>query len=231
MIAALAGALLLALLPVPTLDGPVVDRAGVLSQPERARLDALARAAHDAGGQGKGPQLAFLIVPSLEGEPIETYSIRVAEKWKLGARDRDDGLLFIVSIEDRVARIEVGGGLEGDLTDVQAGRIVREIMAPAFGQGGFGAGLRAGAEASLNALGVDVGQPKAPRQDEAPIHPLLLLAVVAILFFGARALGIPIRLGGTGSFGGSGGGRRGGGGGGYRGGGGGFSGGGASGRW
>lgn len=230
MIAALAGALLLALLPVPTLDGPVVDRAGVLSQPERARLDELARAAQAAAG-GKGPQLAFLVVPSLEGEPIESYSIRVAEKWKLGAKDRDDGLLFVVSIEDRVARIEVGGGLEGELTDVQAGRIVREIMAPAFAQGGFGAGLRAGAEASLSALDVDVGQPKAPRRDEAPINPLLLFAAVVAFYFVARALGIPIRLGGPGGFGGSGGGRRGGGGGGYRGGGGGFSGGGASGRW
>lgn len=228
MIAALAGALLLALLPVPTLDGPVVDRAGVLSQPERARLDQIARAAREAQG-GKGPQLAFLIVPTLEGEPIESYSIRVAEKWKLGSKGRDDGLLFVLATEDREVRIEVGGGLEGELTDVQSGRIIREIMAPAFQQGGYGAGLRAGAEQALGLLGVDVGQAKAPLRDEAPINPLLLFAGMVAFWFIARWLGIPIRLGGPGGFGG-GGGRRGGGGG-YRGGGGGFSGGGASGRF
>ena len=230
MIAALASALVLALVPVPSLDGPVVDRAGVLGPSEKARLDDLARAARDANG-GKGPQLGFLIVPSLDGEPIESFSIRVAEAWKLGAETRDDGLLFVVSIEDRAARIEVGGGLEGDLTDVQAGRIIRDRMLPAFRQGAYGAGLQAGAADALSQLGVDAGQPP-PRDGGAPINPLILAVVLVAFAIGARFLGIPIRFGGPGGFGGfGGGGRRGGGGGGYRGGGGGFSGGGASGRW
>ncbi|HWV39319.1 MAG TPA: TPM domain-containing protein, partial [Vulgatibacter sp.] len=134
MIAALAGALLFALLPVPRLVGPVVDQAGVLAPAEAARLEGFARAALAADG-GKGPQLAFLVVRSLDGEPIESFSIRVAEAWKLGDAGRDDGLLFVLSIDDREARIEVGGGIEGELTDVQAGRIIRDRMLPEFRRG------------------------------------------------------------------------------------------------
>lgn len=222
---------LLALLPVPSLSGPVVDRAGVLSQAEAAGLDALARRSLDGGG----PQLAFLIVPSLEGEVIEDYSMRVAEKWKLGSRERDDGLLFVVSIGDRVARIEVGGGIEGALTDVQAGRIVREIMIPAFRREAYGEGLHAAALRSLGHLGVEGGElPPAASDDFDPLSVLAFLVLVAIVFVFRRYIPVGDDTGGY--RGGSGGGSRGGGGyrgggGGYRGGGGGFSGGGASGKW
>ncbi len=232
MIAALAGALVLALVPVPTLTGPVVDKAGVLSQPERVRLEELARAAHATNG-GNGPQLAFLLIPSLEGEPIESYSIRVGEKWKLGSAKEDNGLLFVVSIEDRTLRMEVGGGIEGEITDVQSNRIVREIITPAFREGGYGGGLRAGAEQALRLLDVDVGQGKGARggEEASPLELLIFLIVIAGAFFLSRMLGIPLGRGGFGGGGRGGFGGRGGGGGGYRGGGGGFSGGGSSGRW
>lgn len=228
-------ALFLALVSVPTLSGPVVDTAGALSQPERVRLERLAQEARASSG-GDGPQLAFLIVPSLEGEPIESYSIRVAERWKLGSKGRDNGLLFVVALEERTVRIEVGGGLEGELTDALSSRIIRETIVPAFRDGAYGAGLRAGAGRALAAIGVETSEaPRGARerQEGAPI-PIIFIIAVFILLGIARSLGFPIGGRGGPWMGGPRGGggyRGGGGGGGYRGGGGGFSGGGSSGRW
>lgn len=239
-VAALAVGLVLAALPVPSLTGPVVDRAGAIPAPDEARLDSLARAARAANG-GRGPQLAFLVVPSLEGEPIEEYSIRVAEAWKLGGAQEDNGVLFVVAVNDHQMRIEVGNGVEGELTDAQSGRIIRETMAPLFRQNRYGEGLYAGAARALDALGVrsaDLPGPEAYRQRATrhqPIGPWFLL-FFAIPFFLLRLLGGRHRRtfwtgpGGFGGFGGGGFGGRGGGGG-YHGGGGGFSGGGSSGSW
>jgi len=236
---ALAAALLFALLPVPRLTGPVVDQAGVLSAREEAQLAELSRRAMAADG-GTGPQVAFLIVPSLEGEPIEAYSIRVAEAWKLGTAEKDNGLLFVVSTGDRKMRIEVGGGLEGEITDAQASRIIREILAPAFRANRYGDGLLAAAGTALSYAGVDVGQAprRSPQHGERRGIPLVALIFFAMFFLG-RILGGRRRgafwLGaGMGTLGHRhrGGGFGGGGfGGGFRGGGGGFSGGGASGSW
>ena len=104
---------------MPPLTGPVVDAAGLLGAGEVERLSRLARSAR-AREDGQGVQLQYLLVRSLEGEPIEDYSIRVAEAWKIGTRGRDNGVLVTVAVEDRAVRIEVGGGLEGGLTDVQS---------------------------------------------------------------------------------------------------------------
>lgn len=230
---ATVAAFLLALLPVPNLTGPVVDQAGLLKPAEAQRLDQLARDARAAEG-GQGPQLAFLIVRSLEGEPIEDYSIRVAEKWKLGTKGKDNGLLFVVSLDDRRMRIEVGGGLEGEITDAQSSRIIREILTPAFRQGRYGEGLYVAAQTALAYTGVEVGaKGRHPQEGEnrgIPAVSLLFFLIFAILFGlgGGRRRGFWI--GGPGGFGGFGGGGFGGGGG-YRGGGGGFSGGGSSGSW
>jgi uncharacterized protein len=233
----LAAALLFALLPVPQLTGPVVDQAGVLSPRDKARLDDLARRAL-AAENGTGPQLAFLIVPSLEGEPIEDYSIRVAEAWKLGTAEKDNGLLFVVSTGDRQMRIEVGGGLEGEITDVQSAQIIRQILVPAFRANAYGEGLLAAAGTALSLTGVDIGQvQRAPQEGERRGIPFVALLFFAIFFIsrvlggrgrGAFWLGAGLGSLGGGRYRGGGGGF---GGGGFGGGGGGFSGGGASGNW
>ncbi len=234
---ALAAALFVAVLPVPPLTGPVVDRTGTLSAPEIARLEGLARDARAAKG-GRGPQLGFLLVPSLEGEPVEDFAIRVGEAWKLGGAKEDNGVLFVVSTQDRHMRIEVGNGVEGELPDAEASRIIRDEMAPAFRVGAYGQGLERGARRALAKLGVQAGadapvQRRAPRPQEGmPLGSLifLLLFVLPLLFRGRRrrrayGLGLP---GAYGTLGGYRGGRVGGS---WGGGGGGFSGGGASGRW
>ncbi len=251
-LALLAAAPARALVPVPPLTGPVVDLAGIIDRNAEARLDALCRAARAQQG-GKAVQLQFLTVPSLEGEPISDFSIRVAEAWKIGTKGADNGVLVTVSRDDRTVRIEVGGGLEGDLTDVQASRIIRDTIVPAFRAGRFGDGLYDAGVQILGALGSlppDVAAP--PRSRPAMHFSSLAVVLFVVLFilvrifsgFGFRRRrslwGLPwILMGGGSPWGGGsrwggggwGGGGLGGGGGGWSGGGGGFSGGGASGRW
>jgi len=70
-------------------------------------------------------QIAILIINTLDGETIEEYSLRVAEKWKLGQKDKDNGVLLLIAVDDHKMRIEVGEGLEDALTDAQSNRIIR----------------------------------------------------------------------------------------------------------
>jgi len=98
-------------------------------------------------------QIAVLIISSLEGESIEEYSIRVAEKWKLGQKDKDNGVLLLVAVDDHKMRIEVGSGLEGVLTDALSSRIIRNEMAPNFRRADFDAGVTAGVDGIIAAIG------------------------------------------------------------------------------
>ncbi len=240
--------------PVPRLTGPVVDPAGALDAGWEKRLGDLSRAARAQNG-GTGPQLQYLLVSTLDGEAIEDFSMRVAEAWKLGTRGKDDGVLVVVAVKDRKVRIEVGGGLEGGLTDAQSGRIIRSAIVPAFREGRYGDGLYAAGQQVLGALGaLPQGMSQAPRRQVAdrtsniPVLGVLLgflfgmgspfLVILIIAFIVIRAIagsggrgprGPRSPWGGSGL--GGGGGFSGGGGGGWSGGGGGFSGGGASGSW
>ena len=137
---------------VPGLTGPVVDEAGLLDVRDRRRLEGLSRAAWEGNAQHR-VQLQYLLVRSLEGDDIEGFAVRVFEKWKLGERGRDNGVLVVVSREDRKIRIETGYGNEGALTDAQAGRIIRSTISPAFREGRYGDGLLAAGVQILSALG------------------------------------------------------------------------------
>lgn len=230
-----------AAVPVPALTGPVVDEAGLLRGADARRLADLATRAR-AAADGQGVQLQYLVVRSLEGEPIEDYSMRVAEAWKLGTKGQDNGVLVTVAVEDRAVRIEVGGGLEGGLTDAQSSRIIRGTIVPAFRAGRFGAGLYDAGVQILGALGALPSGVAPVRRAPPATHfsALAILAIFVLIFIARVATGFTPRRrsalwwggpwgGGGGRWGG--GGFGGGGGGGWSGGGGGFSGGGASGRW
>jgi uncharacterized protein len=221
-------------LDVPPLTGRVIDRANVLSPQIESQLQAQL----ESYERTTAHQLAVLTVPSLEGDPIEDYTLRVAENWKLGKKGKDDGILLFVAVEDRKIRIEVGYGLEGDVPDAFVGRIIRDVMAPAFRQGDLGFGISRAVSAIMAATG---GQGEAlppPRRtrshDGGGLSPYLLLGIVVLFFLGGgRGMGgfiVGSALGGMGRGGGFGGGgsRQSGG---FRGGGGGFGGGGASGGW
>ena len=124
-------------LDVPALKGRVNDRAHLLSASAAARIeDKLQKLEED-----KGAQVVVLTVDSLGGGPLEEYSLRVAETWKLGRAGQDDGALLLIAKNDRSMRLEVGYGLEPVLTDVMTKRILDQILRPSFRAGDFDGGV------------------------------------------------------------------------------------------
>lgn len=144
-------ALFAAKISVPTMNGPVNDTANILSSTEEKALDSYLR---NLDSQ-TGIQIAVLTIKSLNGIPLEEYSLAVAEEWKLGQKGQDNGALLLVSYNDRQLRIETGYGLEGSLTDVTSGLIIRTVIAPYFQQGEYGEGIIAGIQTMA---GIAVGE-------------------------------------------------------------------------
>jgi len=133
---------------VPSLTARVTDLTGTLTSAQQAALEEKLQAFEVE----KGSQVAVLMVPTTEPEDIEQYSIRVAEKWKLGRKGADDGALLIIAKDDRRVRIEVGYGLEGVLTDAMGKRIISDDIVPRFKQGDFYGGVTAGVERILSVI-------------------------------------------------------------------------------
>ena len=131
------------LVPVPELTGRVVDTVSLLDPGSRQAIDSYLEGLEER----KGSQVVVLIVESTGPEPIEEFSIRVAEAWQIGRGDVDDGVILVVARSDRRMRIEVGYGLEGAIPDITAKRIIADIMAPHFREQDFGGGIQAGVEA------------------------------------------------------------------------------------
>lgn len=130
-------------LAIPPLSGPVVDKAGILSRDESEKIENFLL---DLNNRSQ-VQIAVLIIPSLEGESIEDYSMQVAEKWKLGSKEKDSGALLVVAVNDKKLRIEAGYGLEENLTDSRSGQIIRNVIAPQFRSGNYGEGIYDGLKA------------------------------------------------------------------------------------
>ncbi|MBX2895557.1 MAG: TPM domain-containing protein [Cyclobacteriaceae bacterium] len=136
--------------PVPELWGTRVhDDAQVIKHETIEALEAQLKAYEDSTSN----QIAILTVSSLDGETIEEYSLRVAEKWKLGQQDKDNGVLLLIAVDDHKMRIEVGHGLEGVLTDALCNRIIRNEMAPAFRRADFDGGITAAITAITKGIG------------------------------------------------------------------------------
>jgi uncharacterized protein len=204
-------------------------------------------------------QIAVLMIPSLKGDNLEDYSIRLADTWKIGQAGKDNGVILLIVKNDRKLRIEVGYGLEGVLPDGLAGSIIRNQIAPFFKKGQFFHGINHGTSAIMKAISPTfrpiepkVGGvsplPAAPSESESkPTDIFGVLFVLLIIGFSITILywisnwiikhNVTFGSGPAGFSGGgfSGGGFSGGGfsggGGGFSGGGGGFGGGGASGSW
>lgn len=144
-------------LEVPPLKERVNDFAGMLSPAAKQQLsDTLGRLE-----QTDSTQIVVLTVPSLEGEVLEEFSIKVAEKWKIGQKGFDNGAILLIAQKDRKIRIEVGYGLEGTLTDLMAGRIIRNVIVPQFKAGNFDQGVTDGVQAMI---GVVRGEYQAPEK-------------------------------------------------------------------
>ena len=232
-------------LEIPPLRGRINDNAGLLSETSKNELEAYLAGLERASGV----QVALLTIPSLSGENLESYSLRVVEEWELGSKEADNGVLLLVTLDEREIRIEVGYGLESVLTDAKSGFIIRDVIVPEFKKGNYSEGIVAGlrtigevVSGDLTITDEQIEQSERSDGGGVPIFALIFLAVFIIgsigrrsryrrrgvsplgAFFVGSMLGSAFRGRSTsGGFGG--------GGGGFGGGGGGFGGGGASGGW
>lgn len=189
---------------VPPLVGRVVDQTGTLSATDADALQQKIRAFEAR----KGSQIAVLIVPTTAPESIEQYSIGVAQVWKIGRRQFDDGVLLVIAKNDHHLRIEVGYGLEGALTDVTSKRIIDEIITPKFRSGDFAGGISAGVDRIMRVIEgeklpapVQV-QPASPQGLQPTwllehVNPLNPFVIFAVFVMGAILRGTLGRLMGS----------------------------------
>ena len=146
--------------------------------------------------------MVVAIFRSLEGESLEDYSIRLAEQWKVGQKGLDNGVIFLVFLQDRKMRLEVGYGLEPTLTDAIASTILSTVVAPRFREGRVADGIAAGLDAIDAAIrGEFRAAPREKRRDDVPMMvPLLftVLVILGIVFAGFRNAAYARRNGWTG---------------------------------
>jgi uncharacterized protein len=175
----------LAQVPVPLLRAPVTDLTNTLTPDQIATLDQRLRQFEAT----KGSQIAVLFVPTTQPETIEQYSIRVAEGWRLGREDADDGVLLLVAKEDRTVRIEVGHGLEGALPDVLANRITDQVIVPRFREGDFYGGVVSAIDRIIALVeGEPLPEPLRRPEDQAPQGIGSALPIVLMLVFVASGI-------------------------------------------
>lgn len=122
------------------LNNPVIDEAKILSASDKQGIETKLRSLNDRGLA----QAAVVIVPTTNGEDIFDYSMKVADRWKLGKKDTDQGLLMVVAVNDRKMYILTGYGLEGTIPDAVAKRIISDDITPRFKQGDYAGGITAG---------------------------------------------------------------------------------------
>lgn len=172
-------------LEVPYLGGRVNDEADMMPPAAEQRVEQILAALEEK----TGAQVAVLTVPSLEGDPIDDFSIRVAETWKLGRGKFDDGALLLISRDDRQMRLEVGYGLEGVLPDALSRRILDEQLRPRFRSGDFGGGIEAAAQ-SIATLVSGEGELPPPSRSKGSRRDLGGLLLFFILVVGNVLLGL-----------------------------------------
>lgn len=162
---------------LPTLSSHVTDLTGTLSESQRSELESRL-------GQfekQKGSQVAVLIVPTTQPEAIEQYSMRVAEKWKLGRTGVDDGVLLVIAKDDHKLRIDVGYGLEGALSDIITKRIIEERITPEFKRGNFFAGIKTGVDSILAVIsGEQLPAPKVHEDYSNSAGGLFVILIFAL---------------------------------------------------
>ena len=166
-------------LEVPQLRGRVNDYANMISASAESRIETVARGLEESDST----QIVVLTIPSLEEEDLEGYSIRVAETWGIGQAEYDNGVLLLVAQAERRVRIEVGYGLEGVFTDLQAGRIIDYDIVPYFKAGQFDDGMVRGVEAIASTVRGEyqAGEQTAPKPrtgSRVGLFPFFILLVI-----------------------------------------------------
>lgn len=174
-------------LTFPALTGRVVDDAGLLSVPDRAALTESL-----AGLEAKTTdQLVIVTLKSLQGVAIEDYGYQLGRHWKIGQKDKNNGVLLIVAASERKVRFEIGYGLEGTLTDAMTRFIIEKSILPRFKAGDFPGGIKQGTETIIQVLTGDstdikrqAAQSAASNNNRAiadtPTWPAVALGVAAV---------------------------------------------------
>jgi uncharacterized protein len=189
-------------LDVPQLNGRINDGAKLLSPHATTQLEQKL-----AGFERETTnQIVVLTVPSLQGDDIDQFSIRVAEQWKIGQQGKDNGVLLVIAQAERKVRIEVGMGLQGVLPDITASKIIREVMRPHLKSGNFDQGINVGTDAIMAATkGEFKATPqdaaKRPHKKKSSFSTFLVITVIVAVVCGmlsrylggaAGAIGLPL---------------------------------------
>jgi uncharacterized protein len=183
-------------LQLPSLSSPVMDLAGMLNESERSDLSNYAYEIYTHNG----PQITILTVPDLQGYPIEEFSIRVAEKWQLGTKEKDNGLLVVISKREHQMRIEVGNGIEGEITDYDTTKYTKELWPEYFRRNEFHDGLKIFMEdvATKFNIKTEPGHKvirRAPSRSPIRGGNFIIIAIALILAFGSILFKKPIGRG------------------------------------
>ena len=178
---------------VPALKGRVNDYAKIIRDSDEREIEEYLAGVE----QSTGIQIAVLTMPSLGGEDIASFGIKVADKWDIGDKDKDNGAILIVAYAEHDLRIEVGDGLEGSLTDAKCGLILRNVIVPEFKNGNYSAGIKKGimnmgaiatGDESAVSRSVREGEDNSGDDSLVPVFAILvwLIFFVSMISAGAR---------------------------------------------
>ncbi len=172
----------LAALEVPQLKGRVNDLADMLSSQSEQEIESMLKQLE----QTDSTQIVLLTIPSLAGDVLESFSMKVVEKWKIGQKGLDNGALLLIARDERKIRIEVGYGLEGKLTDLICGRIISREIVPRFRRGQMDEGIRAGITAMVAAVRGEYTASSTPsgKKQNADPYGMIFLLMFLYVFIG-----------------------------------------------
>ena len=170
---------------VPSIQGRVSDYAKIIRDSDEREIEEYLAGLE----QSTGIQIAVLTMPSLEGEDISSFGIKVADKWNLGDKEKDNGAILIVAYKEHDLRIEVGDGLEASLTDVKCGLILRNVIVPEFRDGNYSKGILEGVknmgavasgDESAISRSVREGEDSSDDDDFVPVFVILVWLIIFI---------------------------------------------------
>ena len=164
-------------LPAPP-QGWFNDYAGLVSPGEARRLDEKLRRLDEE----TSTQVVVAVFPKLPSPSLEDFTVRTAESWRVGREELDNGAILFVFVEDRIARIEIGYGLEGALPDALAGRILDEQAVPRFRRGDWAGGLEAGIDGIAAAVRGEYTVPEPAKPRGASLTVLLVVLLLLVVF-------------------------------------------------
>lgn len=141
-------------IPRPTSDFFVNDFANVISEEDEKAIFDMSKTLYE--NSGNSTQVVVVTINSLEGNSLEEFANRLFNTWGIGSRDKNDGVLLLLSVGDRQSRIEIGYGLEGILPDGKTGRIQDEYMIPYYKNNDFSNGLKSGCQAIIDVINGDL---------------------------------------------------------------------------